>query len=274
MLAREDTPGHKRLTAYVVAGVGGSEPQEHEPALQTEIVSEWCTLYDGTYGKPESGVDPEFNTTGWNSSYTGKPIDSGAMRAWRDRTVERLLAFRPSRVWEIGCGTGLLLLPMAPRCAAYLGTDFSERAISALRRQLVGGLSHVTLSRREASDFGDVEPHSFDAVILNSIVQYFPSIQYLRSVLEGAVRSVAPSGIVFVGDVRSLRCSRPSIPRYNDIEPLRIRLPRSARSGSIERCSPRRSSSSLPSTGALCARRFQVWSTQRYGSGVVMAPMK
>ncbi len=65
-----------------------------------------------------------FNITGWNSSYTGDPIDAGAMRAWRDHTVERILSFQPRRAWEIGCGTGLLLLQLAPQCAAYLGTDF------------------------------------------------------------------------------------------------------------------------------------------------------
>ena len=41
-------------------------------------------------------------------------------------------------------------------------------------------------------------------MILNSVVQYFPSIDYLLRVLEGAVNAVAPGGSIFVGDVRSL----------------------------------------------------------------------
>jgi acyl carrier protein len=47
-------------------------------------------------------------------------------------------------------------------------------------------------------------PGSWDAVILNSVVQYFPSVEYLLRVLEGAVRLLAPGGVVFIGDVRSL----------------------------------------------------------------------
>jgi len=35
-------------------------------------------------------------------------------------------------------------------------------------------------------------------------VQYFPSLDYLLRVLEGAVRAVAPGGFIFIGDVRSL----------------------------------------------------------------------
>ena len=69
------------------------------------------------------GGDPRFNIVGWNSSYTGAPYEAEVMRAWRDRTVERVLGFGPRRVWEIGCGTGLLLLQIAPACAAYLGTE-------------------------------------------------------------------------------------------------------------------------------------------------------
>src|SRR5262249_44508030 len=41
-------------------------------------------------------------------------------------------------------------------------------------------------------------------VILNSVVQYFPEIDYLVKVLKEAVKVVAPGGRIFVGDVRSL----------------------------------------------------------------------
>jgi SAM-dependent methyltransferase/acyl carrier protein len=67
------------------------------------------------------------------------------------------------------------------------------------------GLSHVTLLERRADDFDGFEPGSFDVVVLNSTVQYFPSADYLVRVLEGAIRLVRPGGYVYVGDVRNLR---------------------------------------------------------------------
>ena len=45
----------------------------------------------------------------------------------------------------------------------------------------------------------------FDCVILNSIVQYFPNVDYLLDVLAGAVRSLRPGGTIYVGDVRNLQ---------------------------------------------------------------------
>ncbi|MCP4656713.1 MAG: hypothetical protein GY856_14975, partial [bacterium] len=44
----------------------------------------------------------------------------------------------------------------------------------------------------------------FDTVVLNSVVQYFPGIDYLVEVLRGAVEVAAAGGSVFIGDVRSL----------------------------------------------------------------------
>jgi hypothetical protein len=55
-----------------------------------------------------------------------------------------------------------------------------------------------------ADDFSGIEPGGFDGVVLNSVVQYFPGVEYLLRVLEGAVRAVRPGGFVFVGDVRNL----------------------------------------------------------------------
>jgi len=58
------------------------------------------------------------------------------------------------RVLEIGCGVGLLVQHLAPRCAVYRGTDLSASAIGGLRRWLEGKpeFGHVELKRAEALD--------------------------------------------------------------------------------------------------------------------------
>jgi SAM-dependent methyltransferase/acyl carrier protein len=128
------------------------------------------------------------------------------MRESVEATVERIAARSPRRVLEIGCGTGLLLARLAPECEAYVGTDFSARALDHVRKLMNArnDLAHVELSQRTADDFAGIEAGSFDTVIINSVTQYLPSIEYLKAVLDGAVTALCPGGRIFVGDVRSL----------------------------------------------------------------------
>ena len=56
-----------------------------------------------------------------------------------------------------------------------------------------------------AHQFEGIEEASFDAVLLNSVVQYFPDLDYFLSVLEGALKAVKPGGFVYLGDVRNYR---------------------------------------------------------------------
>jgi len=164
-------------------------------------------VWNETYQQPAPDGDPAFNTAGWNSSYTGLPIPSQEMREWVDHGVERVLSLRPKRVMEIGCGSELLLSRIAPKCASYFATDYSEVSIDGLRGRLEAAgaeFMNVHLERRAAHQFDGIRPGSFDTVVINSVVQYFPDIYYLIGVLEQAVKVVAPEGSIFIGDLRSL----------------------------------------------------------------------
>jgi 2-polyprenyl-3-methyl-5-hydroxy-6-metoxy-1,4-benzoquinol methylase/acyl carrier protein len=172
--------------------------------LQDEQVSQWQMLYNETYNQTASDRDPTFNFIGWNSSYTNQPIPAEQMREWVNNQVTQILALQPKRVLEIGCGTGLLLFRIAPHCSKYYATDFSPISLNYIQQQLAQEMPQVTLHQKMATDFEGIEA-TFDAVILNSVVQYFPSIDYLIHVLEGAVSCTAPGGFIFIGDVRNLQ---------------------------------------------------------------------
>jgi amino acid adenylation domain-containing protein len=208
VVARENSAGETQLVAYVVPNASGGPTQSLIAQIQTSRVSHWRMLYDATYGRTPPEADLANTFAGWNSSYTGLPIPEDEMREWRDATVERILALSPSRVLEIGCGSGLLLLKVASHCTRYLGTDFSKVSLDALQRELItrgDEFSHVRLVERMADDFEGIEAGALDTVIINSVVQYFPDLDYLLRVLQGAVKSLSAGGLIFLGDLRNVR---------------------------------------------------------------------
>ncbi|MCH5519151.1 non-ribosomal peptide synthetase [Pseudomonas syringae] len=207
----DDDQARKRLVAYVAPDwfyVESTLDQEMQSGRQQE----WRSVYNYFYenevaGEIQGPVDPTFDTTGWNDSFTGLAIPSVEMRDWLDQSLARMQAFKPKRVLEIGCGTGMVLFGLAGACQRYVGLDFSEPVVKRL-----GGLlatlrpdwQHVRLEHLAADELSQLDEGNFDLIVLNSVVQYLPGSAYLINVLREAMGKLAPKGQIYLGDLRSL----------------------------------------------------------------------
>ena len=199
------TVHHSNTGAHLVAYI----TLEHTSTADhdAEIVEEWQHVYDELYGAEVavSGFGMDFR--GWNSSYTDDPIPLEEMVEWRSATVDRIMALQPRRVLEIGAGSGLVLSQIAPRVSSLLGYGHvrgDDRHPGALAGAVADPWGDRVRLRVQPADVADGLPQGyFDAVILNSVVQYFPSAGYLAEVIDNAVDLLAPGGALFIGDVRN-----------------------------------------------------------------------
>jgi amino acid adenylation domain-containing protein len=202
------TTHNNHLTTYIT--LHPPTEAEHSPDDSADQVRQWAGVFDGlrdTY--VHNGRPADFDTTGWISSFTGEPVADADMLAWVEQTVERIQAFRPERVLEIGCGTGLIGIRLARQCRNYVGTDISAKTLAALRRSFdaLGPAvpAEVTLLETASDELRGVPDGAFDCVVVNSVSQYFPGRGYLHDTVLAAMRKLAPRGVLFFGDVRDLR---------------------------------------------------------------------
>jgi len=134
----------------------------------------------------------------------------------RQELVTRQLAAHlpelpPRRVLDIGCGQGTQALALARRGHRVTGLDSSAQLLADFRATLdaepaeVG--DRVRLVHGDAGKIADLfAPSSFDAVLCQGVLMYFPDPDPL---LDGIARVVAPGGIVSLlvrnGDALAMR---------------------------------------------------------------------
>ncbi|MCA9175450.1 MAG: amino acid adenylation domain-containing protein [Planctomycetales bacterium] len=205
VIARQDDVDEPaKLVAYVV-------PTRSQFQIEEEArgqVDAWQTLFEQTHRAAPLALDPEFNIAGWIDSFTGKPIPDEEMRKWADNAAARIRRLRPRRVLEVGCGTGLILHRLADEVDEYVGVDFLASSLQQVQGVLDrrNDRQHVQLRQCAADQVGELQlpARHFDTVVLNSVVQYFPNVEYLLAVLRQLAPLLAPGGHIFLGDLRNL----------------------------------------------------------------------
>lgn len=188
--------------AYVVKNVSCDN------CKTVDNVKSWQSVFNSTYTLDFSPKSKFKNFVGWKSSYTGENISEIEMEEWLDNTIETIMRLNPKNVLEIGCGTGMILFNIAKHCKNYVASDITQAATDYISKNIDHDAFknvNINLFNNEARDFNNYKGYitETDTIIINSVVQCFPNLEYFLDVLDQCINSIKSSGSIFVGDVRN-----------------------------------------------------------------------
>ncbi|KAF2471471.1 amino acid adenylation, partial [Lindgomyces ingoldianus] len=199
-----------RLTGFVTIHEDDALADEAGAAPESQHVEAWEEQFDVDIYSPIHNVRPGTigrDFIGWTSMYDGTDIDKAEMSEWLDDTIATLLnGQEPGNVLEIGSGTGMVLFNVCKGLQSYVGLEPSQKAvdfITATVKSMPALAGKVHMYKATAADVGQLEwPITANLVVMNSVVQYFPSQAYLFKLIQDII---ALEGVrtLFFGDIRS-----------------------------------------------------------------------
>ena len=106
---------------------------------------------------------------------------------------------------EIGCGSGLLMYPLAKDCQQYIGIDPSPLTQQKNAERIAAeGLTNIQLLTGYAHDLPEQVKDKADVILIASTTQFFPGLQYLKQTVEQALALLKPGGKLIIADVLDL----------------------------------------------------------------------
>lgn len=198
--------GENQLIAYYAL-----RPDYLEKAARAQFstqVEGWQGVYEDQYASPSDvRTTDDIDVNIWNDSFTGGKIPPEHIQEWLADITDIVRSGGARSVLEIGCGTGLVYFGISGFIDHYTGTDFSASSIKQIASLMTrkGAVFPDTRLFVCAAHETPIDDASFDTVIINSVIQYFPDEVYLDDVMRRSVKAIKGAGRVIVGDVRDNR---------------------------------------------------------------------
>lgn len=171
----------------------------------------WKKVFDLYYSKIIGNPDSTSDTSVWIDSETHNPIPESEMNEWLDLTVSKISKYlKPnSRVLEIGCGNGLILQKIIHLTGEYIGIENSQSAIESIKNSSVWkkNKDKIKLYTLSAIDINELTHTNFDFIIINSVIQYFPNLEYFIDMLSQLESKLKESSYIYIGDIRCYEMS-------------------------------------------------------------------
>ena len=212
VVERNDGQGEESLVAFAIPNLDFFRARRAAQGARDRL-DQWVSVWEKNYQPTladEASSTQRVNAIGYVRSDSGEPIPEAELREGIDLVVQQVMAHQPKTILEIGCGTGMLLFQFAERVDRYLATDLSRNALDHIRASLKSNprADRVSLFHCDASRLDEVPVETAEVVVINSVAQYFPGIDYLTSLLESLARRLPPKARIYIGDVRDLRLLR------------------------------------------------------------------
>ena len=154
--------------------------------------------FDGIYSDLKQKVEPAAlgrDFAGWTSMYDGSVIPTDEMEEWLNDTISTIInSGRMETVLEIGTGSGMILFNLANKFNLYIGLDLSLPAVDFVNQAIESLPTMRDVARvhqgsdRDAGQW--VHQSQPDLVVVNSVAHYFPSADYLHTVIENCVEQL------------------------------------------------------------------------------------
>ncbi len=100
---------------------------------------------------------------------------------------------------EVGCGAGMLLIPLSKYVGSVSGVDLSCSLIRILRKHLKGANLFVS-----GADNLPFKKNSFNKVLVHSVFQYFYSLAYAKQSISEMLRVCELEGKILIMDIPDL----------------------------------------------------------------------
>lgn len=166
-----------------------AEAEAESPRMSPEI-------WDYTATTATTAIE----ASGWRHGLGGLVLTEVEIGEYLDNIEYKLKPYlNPNiRLLDIGCGSGLTMRRLAPQVGEYVGIDLASSALAWSQKLAEKDrLTNVHLLQLAAHELESLDFTQFDVVVIASVVQSFPGLNYLRQILTASLAQLNNGGIIF-----------------------------------------------------------------------------